>query len=818
MAKELEEKAALTRRTFVAGAALAGLGAAAAQSGVTFARAATSEEDADAAEQGAPAQPAEGEEIVWTHCHVNCGGACPLQCHVKDGEIVSVECDTTGSSAFGDFQPRACLRGRSIRRWLGGEDRLNYPMRRVAGTARGEGKYEQISWDEALDTIASEFTRIKETYGNEAIFIQECSGVEQNVMMNSPFFRLFNLCGGEIKRYGNYSNGALSFGALPYTYGGNWAARPFHTLTDDELVVMFGNAPADTRMAGDGAGYDLNVAREQKHVKVVVIDPRRSDIATNQDVEWIPIMPGTDAALVAGIAHELIASDLVDVDFLHTYCVGYDEETLPEGAPENSSYYAYVMGTGYDMVEKTPAWASQVTRIPEARIVELAHQIGQAKPCFICQGWGPQRRTNGDAAGRAILLLAQLVGQVGKPNTNSGAREGNGGFYIPTLPEGDDPIKGRFPNFLWPEAIDHGDQMTATNAGIKDVDALKSPIKMMISYGNNMMSNQNSGINATTDILRDDTKCEFIVQYDVVWSDSCNWADIVLPDLTPQETWSFSTQGESNDYQSVTFGSPVCEPKFERREVYEVCGELAKRLGVYDEYSDGGKTRQDWCKSLYEEWAADNPDAPQTWEEGLEMGLYKQPMTYDDGGTDPFIEDPEANPLDTATGKIQVYSPELAEYAKTWDIAEGDEICPIPAYTPGVYNTVDDTTDEYPLIFVGYHTKAHTHSTYANNEVIQTAHHHTAWINPIDAEPRGIANGDTVRVKSVDGEIQVEARVTNRIIPGCVAIPQGMWHSADMQGDRVDFGGCTNTISSRHCTPVAKAVGCHSAVIEVTKA
>ena len=802
---EMFGSAACSRRSFVAGSALAGLALTAAGNAPLFTNAVALADEA-----------AGEEEVVWTHCHVNCGGACPLQCHVQDGEIVRVECDTTGSPAFGDFQPRACLRGRSIRRWINGPDRLNYPMKRVEGTQRGEGKYEQISWDEALDLIASEFTRIKETYGNEAIFIQECSGVEQNVMMNSPFFRLFNLCGGEVKRYGSYSSAGISFGALPYTYGGNWAARPYHTLEQDELVVLFGNAPCDTRMAGDGAGYDLNVAREQKNVKIIVIDPRRSDIATNQDVEWIPIMPGTDAALVAGIAHELIAADLVDLDFLHTYCVGYDEETLPEGAPANSSYYAYVMGTGYDMVEKTPAWASAITKIPEQRIVELAHQIGEAKPCFIAQGWGPQRRTNGDSAARSIMLLAQLVGQVGKPSTNSGAREGNGGFSIPTLPEGDNPVVGRFPNFLWPEAIDHGHEMTATNAGIKDADGLKSDIKMLVNYGNNMMANQNSDINATTDILRDDSKCEFIIQYDVVWSDSCNWADVVLPDLTPQETWTLSSQGENNDSKGIWFGRPTSEPKFERREVYEVCGELAKRLGVYDEYSDGGKTREDWCKALYEQMAAENPQLPQTWEEGLEMGIYKEDIVTPNE-TMPFIEDPEANPLGTATGKIQVYSPELAEFAATWELEDGEEICPIPAYTPGVYNAGDET-DEFPLLFVGYHTKAHTHSSYANNEVIQTAHRHNAWINPIDAEPRGIANGDTVRVTSPNGEIQIEARVTDRIIPGCVAIPQGMWHKADMQGDRVDFGGCTNTLSSRRATPVAKGVGCHSAIVEVVKA
>lgn len=105
----------------------------------------------------------------------------------------------------------------------------------------------------------------------------------------------------------------------------------------------------------------------------------------------------------------------MDVDFLHTYCVGYDEESLPEGAPANSSYYAYIMGTGYDMVEKTPAWAAAITQIPEQRIIDLAHEIGEAKPCFICQGWGPQRRTNGETAAVPSLFCPSSWARWGCP-------------------------------------------------------------------------------------------------------------------------------------------------------------------------------------------------------------------------------------------------------------------------------------------------------------------------------------------------------------------------------------------------------------------
>ena len=311
-------------------------------------------------------------------------------------------------------------------------------------------------------------------------------------------------------------------GAYPYTYGKSWGNRSLKTIQEGELVVFFGFAPNDMRMAGDGPGYDLNVVREKKNARVIVIDPRRNETCTNQGAEWIPIVPGTDAAPVAGLAHVLITENLVDLDFLHTYCVGFDEETMPEDARgKNLSYRDYILGTGCDQVEKTPAWASAITKVPEERIVKLAHEIAESDPCYICQGLGPQRHTNGDNASRAIMV-PQLVGQVGKPGTTSGGTIGNDDIGLNTLPTGNNPIKAKFPNFLWPEAIRDGAKLTATNAGIQNADGLKVGVKFLVNYGNNMMANQNADINFTTDILRDETLCEFILQYDIAWTDSCN--------------------------------------------------------------------------------------------------------------------------------------------------------------------------------------------------------------------------------------------------------------------------------------------------------
>lgn len=761
----------------------------------------------------AQAADEDGDQVVWTHCHVNCGGACVLQVHVKDGKVSYVESDNTGDGSFGGYQARACLRGRSIRRWLDNEERLNYPLKRVEGTKRGEGKYERIGWDEALDIIAGQIRRVIDTYGNDAIFIQECSGVEQNFVMNNPFSRLMNLLGGSVTRYGNYSNGALSFGAVPFTYGESWGQRPYSTLQKGELVVLFGSAPMDTRMAGDGAGYELNKAIEQKGVRVICIDPRCSEIATNRSAEWIPIVSGTDAALVAGIAHELIASGMVDTDFLHKYCVGYDEQTLPKGAPKNSSYYAYVMGTGYDRVEKTPAWAARITKIPEKRIVELAHEIGTAKPLFVAQGWGPQRHANGDTTARAIMLLPQLVGQVGKPSTNCGMHEGNNGIDFMSLPTGDNPVTAQFPNYLWVEAIEKGAALTAENAGIKGAERLSNNIRLLINYGNNMPAGQNGDINYTAKVLQDESLCEFILCYDVMMTPSAKFADIILPDLTPQETYTMSAAGENNNSYGLWMGQPVTEPQYERREVYEVCAELARRLGVYDEYTEG-KTREQWRHQLYDEMRAASPDLGlPAYDQMVEQGIWKGEVPYSNE-TDPFIADPAANPLSTATGKIQIYAPELAEFAKTWALPEGDAIYPIPVYTPG-FEGPGSQTEEYPLQVMCFHWRAHTHSTYANNDIIQRRAANQLWINPIDADARGISDGDTVLVRTKRGEIRINAKVTNRIVPGVVAMPEGMWRDADANG--VDRGGCINTLTSRHVNPVSKATGQHSNIGQVEK-
>lgn len=268
------------------------------------------------------------EKVVWNTCPGNCHSRCALRLHVKDNEVYQVETDNTGDDIYGNHQVRACLRGRSIRRVMNHPDRLKYPMKRIG--KRGEGKFKRISWEEAYDTIADNLKRIVKEYGNEAVYINYSSGVSAGNMLRSaaptsPFARLMNCYGGYLSYYGTYSRAQVSM-AMPYTYGSN-EGNATSDIINSKLVVYFGNNPMETRMSGGGITYHLEQAREISKAKMIVIDPRYTDTAAGREDEWVPIRPGTDAALVAGMAYVMISENLVDQAFLDKYCVGYDEKS-----------------------------------------------------------------------------------------------------------------------------------------------------------------------------------------------------------------------------------------------------------------------------------------------------------------------------------------------------------------------------------------------------------------------------------------------------------------------------------------------------------
>ncbi|MBQ9000786.1 MAG: molybdopterin-dependent oxidoreductase [Eggerthellaceae bacterium] len=766
------------------------------------------------------------DEIAWSQCNVNCGGNCIFQWHVRDGKVLYMETDNTGND---DFQARACLRGRSMRKWLNHPDRLLYPMKRVG--KRGEGKFERISWDEAVTTIAEKLKYTIDKYGNEAVFINYATGMYSSLGKSGN--RLLALLGGYLNQGADYSTHMLQV-VMPYMYGfdeekgsvfspyDNVNASSFSEAeAHSDLVVMFGNSPADTRMGGANAVWDFARVREAvkgRGGKIVNIDYRLNETSSGHSDEWLPIRTGTDAALCAALVHEFIVDKKTDEDFLARYTEGWDEATMPESARgKHLSYKDYIMGEGYDMVEKTPEWAAEITQIPAARIRELAADLENAKAPFVVQGWGPQRHTNGEETTRAICMVPIALGQIGLPGTNTGQREAEPPTYLVGSIAGSEPnpIETTLPVYQFINAIDHGHEMTAKNAGITGAEKLGSDIKFLWNYAGNCLTNQHGDINYAHEILSDESKCEFILVWDTVMTDSAKYADILLPDAMRSEQINMQTQGYSEYYTGVVVGGPAQEPPGECRPSYDVCADIAEKLGIRDKVTLG-MTQEEWAKSLYEAGRQDAPEMP-TWKEILEKGVYKTQVAPSIGLED-FRRDPIANPLGTPSGKIEIYSETLAQLNDEWTFENEDRIHPIPDFHPG-FQGYGEVTEEYPLYCSGFHYKSRTHSSFGFIEELNQAARQQVWINPADAEPRGVKSGDTVSVKSPAGEIRIEARVTNRIIPGTIGVPQGAWHDANMDGDRIDKGGCVNTLTTYRPTPLAKGNGpAHSIIAQVAKA
>ena len=757
------------------------------------------------------------DKTVWNACLANCQSRCPLRLQVKDGTVVRILPDNTGSDKLGDLQNRACVRGRTQRERIYSPNRLKKPMKRAGN--RGEDKWEEITWEEAFDTIASELKRVKETYGNEALWYHYGSGsTGGNITKRGTWPRLLNTYGGYLGQYGDYSTAQIT-AAYPYFYGEWVSSNSLEDAQFSRLQVMFGNNPLETRMSGGGELGVVQKVRKDFHIKTIVIDPRYSETALAAGDEWVPLRPGTDAALVAGLIHVMVEEGLHDQDFLDKYCVGFDEDHMPDGVPKNNSYLSYIHGKGEDGVEKTPEWAADITGVPADRIRQLAREIAGTKPCAITQGWGPQRNATGENSARAIFLLAAATGNIGIQGGGTGAREGNTTLPVKPFPlyDGEEPpVTTMISCFNWIDAIDHGPEMTATNAGVRGKDQLEVGIKLMVVNASNTLTNQHNDLNKTYETLSDTSKCEFIVVIDHQHTDTAKWADILLPSTTNFEEFDMIPGASCGDTGWVIWGQQAIDPLYDTKTGYEMCTEIAKRLGIEDEFTQG-RTQDEWRQYLWEQTKENVPELPSP-EELEELGIWRKHADTPFISLKEFREDPEANPVSTDSGRLEIFSKKLYDMNKVWEFDdELDRLAALPeqVLTYEDWYAARAEGAKYPLQLMGHHYKGRTHSSYANLPRNKEAHPQKAWINPADAQVRGIENGDLVDVFNDRGRMRIPALVTPRIAPGIVSVPQGAWY--DPNTDGIDEGGCINLLTKYHPSPLAKGNPANTALVEVEK-
>ncbi|MDR2035448.1 MAG: molybdopterin-dependent oxidoreductase [Coriobacteriales bacterium] len=817
------------------------------------------------------------DKVVWNGCHVNCGSRCPLRTYVKDGTVIRVEVDNEGSDvlkAGAAAQLRSCVRGRTGRQRLYNETRIQKPLRRIEGTKRGEGRYEEISWDEAISDIAQALKEVKDEYGNDAIYIQYGTGqlggtVSKSWHPDSSMpARLMNAYGGYLRMYCDYSTGQITW-ELPLFNGDAWSNNEVTDLVNSKNIVLFGNNPSNTRMSGSAMMYLLSQVRQQNpHATIVVVDPMLSDTAVGVANQWIAIRPGTDMALVAGMIYHLFTNGKLDEAFIRDKFIGFYSDSFFEevklGEPTNASFFgfdksgsitvaddqsyeAYLKGTGaYEGTgEKTPEWAASITGVPADAIRALA-QLYADGPTATIQGWGPQRHSNGGNNTRAIGVIAAITKNVGISGGGTGARESVGGApfavatSIPCFPE-KNTVDRCISFFNWFHAIEDYKSMNDTTWGVrwagKEFDyaevpgeiALKAPIKFIWNYASNIMHGQHGDINECLRLynLPDEKESglRMVVTVDCYLTPTAQISDIILPGTTTFEEDDIAAGG-GGWTGFVCCESAAVDPLFEAKPIYEICRLVADKLGIEKDFTEG-KSQLDWLKWCYDQGVQAGDDLPASFEEFKATGLFKKTNDHTPGIA-------THDDIATPSGKYELFSKQAFNLSKQWDLTAGgylpadglDQITGLPI----LYSNFEGYTDaatraEYPFQLIGHHVKSRTHSSYGNVDWMKSVAPQQCWINSKDAAALNIENGSMVKLSTKRGTTLVSAKVTERIMPGVLSLPQGAWYDPESRNpatlgnrDVVDRGGCISVLTSIRQTPLSKGNGVHSNLCKIEKA
>ncbi|MFC2003162.1 molybdopterin-dependent oxidoreductase [Chloroflexota bacterium] len=730
------------------------------------------------------------EKVVWFTCTSHCAGQCLFKVHVKDGVVARIETDDRPDEP----QYRGCFKGHAYRQLLYHPDRLKYPLRRVG--ERGEGKFERISWDVALDTIASELKRVKETYGPAARMLLSSGGDVPLLNLGGLVQRLLNLDGGCTTQWGFHSFEGASFAALT-AYASWFCCTARDDLPNSRLIILWAWDPANT-IHGTTTTYHLMKAKEAG-AKIIAVDPRLTDTAATFADQWIPIKPCTDAAMLVAMAYVIIKEKLQDQAYLDRYTVGFDQ------------FKHYVMGNE-DGIPKTPAWAETITGVPASTIENLAREYATTKPAALMDGIAPGRTAYGEQYHRAAIALAAMTGNIGIHGGNApgGPWRGQSGTYPfkmgQRLTAGANPVEAGAPprpnaipcydNFMpgWNSSAKYTRLATADAMLGGKAGGYPSDYKLLYIVNYNCL-NQWPDIKKTVRAFK---KMEFIVVQEQFMTPTAKFADIVLPMTTRMERNDICTGGSIPMYGYM---NKVVEPLYECKSHFEICQELAKRLGITN-YSD--KTDEELLRQIIETGG----DTPPDYEAFKEAGIYKLPLDEPHVAFKEQIDDPENNPFGTPSGTIEIYSQVIADM-------KIPEIPPVPKYIEPWEGPTDPLREKYPLQVVSIHSPRRAHTQCELVPWLRELVSQAIEINASDAYARGIADGDMVRVFNDRGEMLILVKVTERIMPGVVAIPQGAWYDPDENG--VDRGGNPNIIMKAKHSPGAAFVT-NTCLAQVTKA
>ena len=640
--------------------------------------------------------------------------------------------------------------------------------RRGRPELRGADDWIEIDWDPLLDRLADELRSVRDLHGPEAVYAGSYGWASAGRFHHaqSQLRRFIELFGGATVSVGSYSTGAAE-ALLPHVVGNDeevwrgatsWSVIAEHT----ELLVAFGGlAPKNCGVAPGGVtvhrvGEALRRGSE-RGMRIESFSPLRDDVAASLGASWHPLRPGTDVAAMLGLAHVLISDGLADLDFCDRYCVGTDR------------LVDYVTGRSGG-VARTPEWAAGICQVPAGTLRSLAHEMA-ARRTLLNTSWSLQRARYGEQPVWMSIALACLLGQIGLPGGGFGhgyssmADVGTGRdlVRVPALPG----ATRRLDSFI---PVARVADMLLHPGGEYDFDGQRRryPHVRLVYWvgGNPFHHHQDLGR-----LARAWRQPETVVVHETHWTATARHSDVVLPaTITLERDDIGSGRGDGR----VHAMQRAYEPLGLARDDHAIFAGLAERLGFGEAFTEG-RDVEGWLRAMYcelaERMAAAGVPAPgfeQFWDDG------ELRVPLDEGAVllSGFRADPDANPLRTPSGRIELWSERIASF--------GYPDCPPqPRWLEPEEWLGAPLAARWPLQLVANNPATRLHSQLdpgAGSRASKVAGREPVRMHPADAEARRLHPGDLVVVRNDRGACLAGLVVTDAVRPGVVQLSTGAWY------------------------------------------
>lgn len=678
---------------------------------------------------------------------------------------------------------------------------------------RGGDEFVPVSWERALDLVAKELLRVRETHGNASIFAGSYgwSSAGRFHHAKTQLQRFMNGFGGFTGQIHNYSY-AAALALLPHVVG---SVEPVQgpvsswdgIVGNAELIVSFGGIPLkNSQLDSGGLGAHVGAgwlrAAKDAGIRFVNIGPVRDDVPDFVEPEWIPIRPNTDTAMMLALAWVLRTEGLYDRAFLDRYCTGYDR------------FEPYLLGES-DGRPKTPEWAEAITGVPAERIVALAREMA-GKRTLINTAWGVQRADHGEQPFWMTVVLASMLGQIGLPGGGFGFGYGSTNGMgnprervpSPALPTGANPIDSYIPVARISDLLLNPGAPYDFNGERR----VYPDIRLVYWCGGNPFHHHQDLGRLVQAFQRPET----VIVHEPWWTATARHADIVLPATTTLERNDIGAG--SRDRWLLAMHKAI-DPVGEARSDFDIFSGIAARVGTLDAFAEGRDERA-WLEHLYNvtrQLAArrevELPSFAEFWETGhVEIPAPKQPyVLFGD-----YREAPGERPLNTPSGKIEVFSERIAGFA--YDDCPGH-----PTWLEPVEWLGSDKAGRWPLHMISNQPRTRLHGQLDNGGISRASKirgREPVWLHPTDAAARDISDGDVVRVFNERGSTLAGAVVTELVMPGVIQLATGAWYDPAEPGrpEALDKHGNPNMLTlDKGTSRLGQGPIAHSALVEVER-